>query len=178
VPRFCSFSARTRLPFQPAAFNLMFSVYGTVFRLFSMQKWKWLSESHKNHDAPTFIISSVSVCPPLSVSHTHIRTYRTLYSLHKLLDINRSRKQRLTAVGIRCADPLKLALTSLTSVSRSVGIVRLRTTGHGIEVAYLWRTFGDILDRVQILQDFDWEKGPSRHVKGGILRVPASFPSV
>jgi hypothetical protein len=39
----------------------------------------------------------------------------------------RSRKPRITAVGIRCADPLKLALTSPTSGGRYVGIVRLRT---------------------------------------------------
>ena len=42
-------------------------------------------------------------------------------------------KQRLTAVGTRCADhvtplyPQKLALTSLTGGGRSVGIVRVRT---------------------------------------------------
>ena len=46
---------------------------------------------------------------------------------------SRSRKQRLTAVGTRCADHVtpfylqKLALTSLTSGGRSVGIVRVRT---------------------------------------------------
>jgi len=45
----------------------------------------------------------------------------------------RSRKQKLTAVGTRCADnvtplyPQKLALTSLTGGGRSVGIVRVRT---------------------------------------------------
>jgi hypothetical protein len=44
----------------------------------------------------------------------------------------RSRKPKLTAVGIRCADHatlylLKLALTSPTSGGRSVGIVRWRT---------------------------------------------------
>ena len=44
-------------------------------------------------------------------------------------------KQRLTAVGIRCADyvtplyPQKLALTSPTGGGRSVGIVRSRTKG-------------------------------------------------
>jgi len=46
---------------------------------------------------------------------------------------SRSRKQRLTAVGTRCADhvtPLylqKLALTSPSGGGRSVGIVRVRT---------------------------------------------------
>jgi hypothetical protein len=50
----------------------------------------------------------------------------------------RSIKLRLTPVGIRWADratPLylqKLALTSPTSDSRSVGIVDLRTESHGI----------------------------------------------
>ena len=46
---------------------------------------------------------------------------------------SRSRKQRLTAGGTRCADhvtplyPQKLALTSPTGGGRSVGIVRVRT---------------------------------------------------
>jgi len=46
---------------------------------------------------------------------------------------SRSRKQRLMAVGTRCADhvtplyPQKLALTSPTGGGRSVGIVHVRT---------------------------------------------------
>ena len=51
----------------------------------------------------------------------------------KKISGSRSRKQRLTAVGTRCADnvtplyPQKLALTSPTGGGRSIGIVRVRT---------------------------------------------------
>jgi hypothetical protein len=50
----------------------------------------------------------------------------------------RSRKPRLTAMGIRCSYHAtlsirkKLALTSPTSGGRSVVIVRLRTKSHGV----------------------------------------------
>jgi hypothetical protein len=56
-----------------------------------------------------------------------------------------SRKQRLTAVRIRCADHAtpsirkKLALTSLISVGRSVDIVRLRTKATELELTMHFR---------------------------------------
>ena len=55
----------------------------------------------------------------------------------------RSRKQRLTAVGTRCADhvtPLytqKLALTSPTGGGRYVGIVRVRTKATEFSLVYV-----------------------------------------
>ena len=57
---------------------------------------------------------------------------------------SRSRKQRLTTVGTRCADhvtplyPQKLALTSPTGGGRSVGIVRVRTKATEFFIALLW----------------------------------------
>ena len=57
---------------------------------------------------------------------------------------SRSRKQRLTASGTRCADhvttlyPQKLALTSPTGGGRSVGIVRVRTKATEFVVLFIY----------------------------------------
>jgi len=57
---------------------------------------------------------------------------------------SRSRKQRLTAVGTRCADhvtpiyPQKLALTSPTGGGCSVGIVRVRTKATEFSLVFGW----------------------------------------
>ena len=64
--------------------------------------------------------------------------------------------QRLTAVGIRCADhvtplyPQKLALTSPTGGGRSVGIVRSRTKATEL-VLYSKRSV--TINRVQLKRD-------------------------
>ena len=59
---------------------------------------------------------------------------------------SRSRKQRLTAVGTRCADqltplyPQKLALTSPNGGGRSVGIVPVRTKVTEFSLVHLFTT--------------------------------------
>ena len=56
---------------------------------------------------------------------------------------SRSRKQRLTAAGTRCADhvtplyPQKLALTSPTGGGRSVGIVRVWTKATEFSLVFI-----------------------------------------
>jgi hypothetical protein len=67
---------------------------------------------------------------------------RTQLSMHNDISVTSVlrtvKKTELTTGGIHCADHVtpsirkKLALTSPTSGGRSVGIVRLRTKGHGV----------------------------------------------
>ena len=77
---------------------------------------------------PDFLSSSGSGTGATQPREVNLRSY-----LNEKSSGSRSRKQRLTAVGTRCADhvtphyPQMLALTSPTSGGRSVGIVRVRT---------------------------------------------------
>jgi hypothetical protein len=73
-----------------------------------------------------------------------------------------SRKQRLIAVGIRCADhatlyPRKLALTSPTSGGRSIGIVRLRTKSTAFSLVFFlgWINIAHVHCRTGLVAHFD-----------------------
>ena len=77
---------------------------------------------------PDFLSSSGSGTGSAQPREVKLRSY-----LNKKSSGSRFRKQRLTAVGTRCANhvtplyPQKLALTSPTGGGRSVGMVRSRT---------------------------------------------------
>ena len=73
--------------------------------------------------------------------------------MNKKISSSRSRKQRLTAVGTRCADhvtplyPKKLTLTSPTGGGRSVGIVRVQTKTTEFSLVLVSNAFWDVVPR-------------------------------
>jgi hypothetical protein len=88
-------------------------------------------------DLPKFVFNIVYTITICKIHFFVIFLKSTRFILLLYIHV-RSRKPRLTALGIRCADHATpsirkmLALTSPTSGGRSVGIVRLRTKGHGV----------------------------------------------
>ena len=90
--------------------------------------WLQIQRSRVRFPALPDFLSSSGSGTGSTASWDQLRSY-----LNKKSSGFRSRKQRLTAVGTRCADhvtplyPQKLALTSPTGGGCSVGIVRSRT---------------------------------------------------
>ena len=91
--------------------------------------WLQIQRSRVRSPAlPDFLSSSGSGTGSTQPREVKLRSY-----LNKKCSGSRFRKQRWTAVGIRCANhvtplyPQKLALTSPTGGGRSVGMVRSRT---------------------------------------------------
>jgi len=87
-----------------------------------------IAKTSRHHKALTVIRFRHCICSPLLHSEAEYENLQ-LYNFVRYQRL----AQRLTAVGIRCADhvtplyPQKLALTSPTSGGYSVGIVRSRT---------------------------------------------------
>src|SRR5215469_10945374 len=85
-------------------------------------------------------------------------------------------KQRLTAVGIRCADhvtplyPQKLALTSPTGGGHSVGIVRSRTKATEFSLSLLPSEIGDLLGWTSTLGTGKSPQGPNLESMGSGAR--------
>ena len=106
------------------------SVVGCDWRFFScLSFWLQIQRSRVRSPAlPDFLRSSGS-----GTGSTQPREVNWGATWMKKSSGSRSRKQRLTAVGTRCADhvtplyPQKLTLTSPTGGGRSVGIVSVRT---------------------------------------------------
>ena len=96
--------------------------------------WLQIQRSRVRSPAlPDLLSSSGSGTGSTRPREVKLRSY-----LNKKSSGSRFRKQRLTAVGTRCANhvtplyPQKLALTSPTGGGLSVGMVRSRTKSHGV----------------------------------------------
>jgi hypothetical protein len=92
-----------------------------------------------------------------------IRPRRLTYLL--LLLLFPVKKTELTARGIRCADhatpSIRKVGTNFANKRRSVGIVRLRTKGHGVFLLWLLLLF---LNFVMIHYRADWCSGNAVHL--------------